>query len=210
MLLSISANPATIKAAWNVLGQRKGRTMKTYGFVALGLAIAFTGNADAGHWVRAPFVSVYVGRDWGNGSSVYVRAPFVRVGVPSWDGPVYYYPPYVATPMPRYEVRPEDRVPPPAPRPGIGPTNGTATLQVADRPPTHREFAGSFLPRPGTYEVTLLHPATGEPCVVCFTLPNAGRCKVKVDDDEIEFDYDGCEVEIHFKRDGRVVVDYDD
>src|SRR5262245_27841466 len=76
------------------------------------------------------------------------------------------------------------------------------------RPPTHAEFARSFQPLPGRYEVVLLHPFTHCPVQVCFTLPPGCPKKVRVERRELEFDYGRREVEIRFYRDGGVRVMY--
>jgi len=41
---------------------------------------------------------------------------------------------------------------------------------------TLTEFASSFQPAPGAYEVLLVHPRSGYAVPVCFTLPD-GCCK---------------------------------
>ena len=63
---------------------------------------------------------------------------------------------------------------------------------------------------PGSYQVTFLHPHTGEPVVVPFQLPHLPLEDVDVEFDEIQFEYDDFEVEIEFKRSGSVRVKYDD
>jgi hypothetical protein len=75
---------------------------------------------------------------------------------------------------------------------------------------THVEFARGFRPLPGNYEVLMLHPRSCQPVKVCFSLPHGCPEKVRIERDEIEFDYDDFEVEIEFRRDGRVRVNYDD
>jgi hypothetical protein len=75
---------------------------------------------------------------------------------------------------------------------------------------THREFAATFRPAPGNYEVMLLHPCTHRPVKVCFTLPPGRIKEVDADPREIRFDYGSWELEVHFKRDGRVALDIDD
>lgn len=80
------------------------------------------------------------------------------------------------------------------------------------RPPhghamTLEEFARCFRPTPGTHHVCLIHPVTCRPVEVCFTLP-PGCPRVRVSRREIEFDYGRREVEIQFRRNGRVEVDY--
>jgi hypothetical protein len=72
---------------------------------------------------------------------------------------------------------------------------------------SHYDFGYSFKPAAGNYTVVLIHPRTGCPVRVCFSLP-CGCPKVEVRCDEIEFDYGKREVEIEFRKDGRVVVEY--
>lgn len=74
---------------------------------------------------------------------------------------------------------------------------------------THKEFAKIFVPVAGTYNVTLIHPGSGCPVDVCFTLP-PGCPKVCVGHRYIEFDYGKCEVEIRFALFGKVRVEYND
>ena len=72
------------------------------------------------------------------------------------------------------------------------------------------EFVRSFRPEAGNYEVVLIHPRTHHPVRVAFTLPYGQPQKVRLEGDEFEYDYGKFEVEVEFKRDGRVTVDYDD
>jgi hypothetical protein len=78
------------------------------------------------------------------------------------------------------------------------------------RYPTMHEFIRSFRPAAGNYEVVLIHPSTHHPVRVAFTLPYGQPRKVRLERDEFEYDYGKFEVEVEFKRDGRVTVDYDD
>ena len=75
---------------------------------------------------------------------------------------------------------------------------------------THREFAASFRPVPGNYEVMMVHPYTRRPVKVCFSLPPGPIRCVDADRNELRFDYGSWELEVHFKRDGRVALDIDD
>jgi len=59
------------------------------------------------------------------------------------------------------------------------PLPGEAAPVPASRPLTVREFACSFQPTCGTHTVVLVHPFSGRPVEVCFTLP-AGCANVKV------------------------------
>jgi hypothetical protein len=98
------------------------------------------------------------------------------------------------------------------------PVRGAPHLEHVTRPipsapvryMTHRQFAATFHPLPGNYEVTLLHPRTHRPVTVRFTLPPGRIKEVDADPGEIRFDYGHWELEIHFKRDGRVTLDIDD
>ncbi len=76
------------------------------------------------------------------------------------------------------------------------------------RPPTHAEFGRALEPREGLYEVVLTHPHTGHPVVVRFQLPPGYPKKVRIERNELEFDYGKFEVEIRFHKDGRVTVEY--
>jgi hypothetical protein len=75
---------------------------------------------------------------------------------------------------------------------------------------TVEQFAASFVPAEGEYEVTLIHPHTCQPVTICFSLPCGCPRKTKVNRHEIEWDYGKEEVEIRFKKDGRILVRYDD
>jgi hypothetical protein len=75
---------------------------------------------------------------------------------------------------------------------------------------THAEFARVFRPVAGTYEVVLLHPHSGQPVQVCFTLPPGFPKKIRVERNELEYDYGDFEVEIRFYHNGRARVEYND
>ena len=107
-----------------------------------------------------------------------VRAPFVDVHV---GGPAPLAPPPAATPP----------VPPPA----------------VVRVPTLEEFAATFRPAPGSYEVTILHSRSGCPVTVCFTLP-PGCPKVCVHRHQIDFEYPCEDVRIRCQIGGKVKVSY--
>ncbi len=132
--------------------------------------------------IRAPFVSVRTG----SGGTA-VRAPFTRVNVGA--PPVVIY----GQPQPVEVIGPPAGMPTPAPVVAM----------------THYDFARTFRPVAGNHEVVLIHPRTGCPVRVCFSLP-CGCPDVRVKCDELKFDYGRVEVEIDFKSGGRVRVDYDD
>lgn len=74
---------------------------------------------------------------------------------------------------------------------------------------THYDFARTFVPAPGSYQVDLIHPRSGRPVHVSFNLP-PGRPRLRVGPSYVAFDYGQHEVEIRFRLFGRVTVDYDD
>lgn len=97
---------------------------------------------------------------------------------------------------------PAGTLPLPQPMPDLPPP---AVVPV--RPLTVNEFAASFKPLPGTYEVLLIHPKTGCPVKVCFTLPPGCIRKVRVNGHKIDFVYK-CQrdVVIRFLFNGKVWV----
>jgi hypothetical protein len=160
-----------------------------------GLALFLTpASTQAGETVvQAPFVSVRVSTGH-PGSHVSVRAPFVKVYVPTGR------PAGVTQQLDVAPPQPVEVLPPPTPGPVIG----------VQRPLTHREFARTFKPVQGTYDVVLLHPDTCCPVRVCFTLPYGCPKRVRVERHELEFDYGRTEVELRFRRNGTVQVEYRD
>jgi hypothetical protein len=79
---------------------------------------------------------------------------------------------------------------------------------VPGRVPTVAEFAATFQPVAGNYEITLQHPFTGYPVKVCLTLP-PGCAKARVHHRRrLEFDYGKRGVNVVFDRRGGVQVKY--
>jgi hypothetical protein len=72
--------------------------------------------------------------------------------------------------------------------------------------PTLAEFASAFRPQGGRHETVLLHPATGQPVKVGFTLPDGVPRKVRVFRYRLAFDYGRQTVALVFRRDGSVNV----
>lgn len=138
--------------------------------------------------IQTPRVSIQVG-----------RPPLAAVAVP---GRVAV--PVVQEPVP---VAPQPRVVPIVPMQPADPLLPAPT-PVPLRPMTHREFACLFKPVPGCHEALLIHPGSGCPVLVRFSLP-PGCPRVRVGCREVEFDYGCKEVEIRFKLFGRVAVNYD-
>ena len=75
--------------------------------------------------------------------------------------------------------------------------------------PTVEQFAAGFQPTPGTHHVVILHPSTGRPVPVCFTLP-AGFPRIDFGKRHVEYDFGKLEVTLRFRSNGTVEVDYDD
>jgi hypothetical protein len=108
--------------------------------------------------------------------------------------PAQFAPP--SPPPPGATLPPPQPIPPPPP-PAVVPVH----------PLTVNEFAASFKPLPGKYEVLLIHPKTGCPVNVCFTLPPGCIRKVRANGHKIEFVYK-CQrdVVIRFLHGGKVWV----
>lgn len=93
--------------------------------------------------------------------------------------------------------------PPPNPGP-LPPAFGALTLD---------QFSRVFVPTAGRHHYRIIHPRTGFPVDVCFTLPHCGkldRLEVSRNRIEIELDRPDFEVEIEFRSNGTVRIDYDD
>jgi hypothetical protein len=173
--------------------------------LALATVILTAAPAVAQVRIRAPFVRVDV-----NGG-VYVRAPFVNLYVPGSPPPIYVAPPPAFVPPAPTPVEPEppanvEKPRPLPPAPGDGrdappPVVGKAgQLSVED-------FAKSFKPKAGNYEVEIVNPVTRQPTTVRFTLPEGTPRRVHVSAREIEFDYGPRRyVKIQFDGDGAVVI----
>ncbi|HEY7315821.1 MAG TPA: hypothetical protein VH643_41210 [Gemmataceae bacterium] len=99
-------------------------------------------------------------------------------------------------------IAPDGALPPPQVLPSPPPP---AVIPV--QPLTLSQFAASFQPLPGKYEVLLVHPKTGCPVKVCFTLPPGCLRGMRVTGHKIVFDYK-CQhdVVIRFLHFGKVWV----
>jgi hypothetical protein len=74
---------------------------------------------------------------------------------------------------------------------------------------TVAEFAGSFKPREGSYDIVLLNPVTNAPAPVRFSLPAGTPREVRVNGRDLQFDYgDGQWVRIRFGRVGARVTSH--
>ena len=191
--------------------------------LVLGLGLASAAEAQV--FVRAPFVRVQVG------GGVWVRAPFVNLWLP--PGPAYYGPGYYAAPPAAYvapaptvvqsptpqtsEPQLQQPTPQQAPIPQKqplppqqqAPNNDTAPPQPtkAVAVPTLEQFAGTFQPKGGNYEVSIMSPVTNQATLVRFSLPEGNPRRVHVRRNEIEFDY-GIRhfVRIEFDNEGAMVT----
>jgi hypothetical protein len=156
----------------------------------MGLGAA-PGRADV--IVRVPFFSLVAGSP-GYVPVAQVRVPgLVYVQVRKASRVVPPPPPVVAAPVPPPE---REAVQPPPPQPVL------PAVQAV----TVAEFARTFKPAPGTYEVYLVHPGKKCPVKVCFTLPEGCPKKVKVRPRQLVFDYGRHWVKIRFALGGKVRV----
>lgn len=81
---------------------------------------------------------------------------------------------------------------------------------VAPPAVTLGEFSRWFAPTPGRHDVWVVHPATGQPVKVCFALPPGRLKEFEVTRRAIRFEFaGGREVEIEFRNNGTVRVEYD-
>ena len=195
--------------------------------IALTLAatLGATSIAEAQVFVRAPFVRV------GVGPGVYVRAPFVNLWLPPAPvvvGPRYYVSPGIyatpgqsfVAPAPRVADAPPPTAEPQPLQPGLQPApqpspqqimpsadNGPPPVAKAGKALSLEDFAKTFQPKAGSYEVTIVSPVTNQPTPVRFTLPAGAPRGVHLRANEIEFDY-GIRrfVRIEFDNEGAVVT----
>jgi hypothetical protein len=182
--------------------------------LALGVGLLFTAAAAADVIVNAPFVNIRVGTS--NGQGVYVNAPFTRVlvGQPAYSPTqpaVYVQAPFtqvvVGVAPPIYYTVPPSFAQPVDPKDMLHQPRTTGNIVAV----SHVDFGKSFVPAPGTYEVVFIHPVTKRPCPVQFLLPPRGRPPViRIEPTALEYDFGDLEVEIRFKMDGRVKVEYND
>jgi hypothetical protein len=137
-------------------------------------------------------------------ADVIVRGPFGGlIVVPSSSSDVRVGPAGVAvnpTPLPvaPVPIAPVQPIPLPPPTP-------TPIMPAPPPPPaapiSPQEFARTFQPQPGTYQVTFLHPRTSQPVTVSFVLP-PGTPRVYYVPGSLIFDYGRHEVEIRFQIGG--------
>jgi len=111
---------------------------------------------------------------------------------------------HVGRPLPLARIIQVD--PPPVALPPVETITIVPGARLGVRPPTLEEFAASFQPAPGRYEVVLLNPETCCPVKVCFCLP-CGCPKVRVHEKSLVFHYALLDnIAIRFHHDGSVTV----
>lgn len=156
--------------------------------------------AQADTIVRAPGVYVEVG------PAIVVRAPFVHIVIPRTKPVPLPAPVPVPLPPPKGVVPIDPSGPPPVPGEELPPL--PAPKPVAVKVPTVREFASREFDA-GRHEAIVLHPMTGKPVKVAFTLPVSPR-RVFVERDRIEFRWGVLArkgVSLVFRRDGGVELE---
>ncbi len=190
--------------------------------LSLAAAAVFASSASAQVFVRAPFVRVETGGPGGT----YVRAPFVNLYIPQGPPPIYVGPPpayMIPGPPPPFPFAPvqppvqqqSKSAPQPLPQGPADPKNAEPPLNPDFAPPvpakvpsapTLEEFAKSFKPKAGNYEVTITNPLTKQPEAVKFSLPGEPQ-RVRTTRDSVEFVYGPRRfVRIEFDRDGPIVI----
>lgn len=176
--------------------------MKRTFILGAAIAIGWLGVVSASQaqvFIRAPFVRV------GVGDGVYVRAPFVNLYIPP-SGPVYgprviYLPPPIVV-----QSAPGGSEAIPLPIPKVDPNAPPQPLQPA-QVMTLEAFSKSFQPKAGSFETTVINPVTNQPTALRFSLPEGTPRRVLVSRDSIEFVYRiGQWVRIDFDRDGARVT----
>lgn len=184
--------------------------------------LAAAGNVSAQTVIRAPFVRVETGGPGGT----YVRAPFVNIWSPPGPPPIFIGPPVVVPPPPlgvqpfpvephTAQLPPPRVVPQPLP-PGPAIPNGEPPLNPdlappaavdAAKAPSLQDFARTFKPKGGNYEVAIANPITGRAETVRFSLPEGEPRNVRTNRHSIEFVYGPRQfVRIEFDRDGPMVT----
>ena len=159
----------------------------------LGSLLTATGPSRAEVVIRAPYVNLALGQPAPPGSpGICVHVPFFDLRIARGGVPVAM-PPATANSAP-------EQLP--------APKTAPAAVPAPMRAMTVTEFANSFQPAPGTYEVVLIHPRSGCAVPVCFTLPQGCCKKVCVRRHELAFDYGCQDVCIHFRICSRVKVVY--
>jgi hypothetical protein len=174
------------------------------------VALMIWAAASYADWfLHVPYVTVE------KGYGIRVRTPFVDVQVPAYGPRPTPLSPQEGLPPPAPFAGPPPAAagePPFPPGPPASPQPGPAPATIpppAPRALTPGEFAASFKPGPGNYEVVLLHPRSGQPVQVNFALPPGEPRKVHVSRLHLIFDYGRQEVTIRFLLGGRVRISYE-
>lgn len=184
--LSLGLHLATITGALPALtGGVTVNRVQVLSTAAAWLALAASIRADV--IICTPWARVQVGQ-----ANVSVQAPYVNLNIPRRTAapiaPAMPLPPAHNVPA----VIPGEPPPPPQPRGAVVPTPA--------------EFARSLVPQAGRHEAVILHPATGQPVSISFTLPPGQPRHVRVRHWRVVLDYGRHNVAIVFLRNGGVRV----
>ncbi len=123
-------------------------------------------------------------------------APGVRLQPQVSTIPVYR-PPVVFVPVPVYPTYPNY------------PTPRFPNQPFAPQAVTLSEFSRYFTPTPGAHSVWIVHPNTRQAVQVNFVLPTGKLRDLEVDRNSIRFEFRNGTVEINFRTNGTVRVNYD-
>jgi hypothetical protein len=192
--------------------------------VLLSLAglVGWSAPGRAEVYVGTPWVTVAVGRPAPPGAPGFtLNLPFVHLKIRRAHCLAAPPPVVVPVPDPAAPPVPVPASPPPppelpAPRPVVpdAPAVPAGSPPLLTAPPpvvkalTLEQFAAAFQPCAGTHRVCLIHPRTGQPVDVEFTLPPGVPRKVRVLRRDLEFDYGRQEVDVRFQPRGGVKVVY--
>jgi hypothetical protein len=165
--------------------------MRTLAWCVL-LALTADAPARAQIFIQTPWTWIRIGP--AAPTRVLVHTPWATVGVAPQGAPVQQ-----AAIPPASEPPYVPGAPPPVPLP-------IPVEAAASRAPTLTEFAATFRPKGGRYEIVIEHPMTGKPVRVSFTLPEGTPKRVNVHRRGLDFEYRGKEVSIRFLRGGEVRV----
>lgn len=168
-------------------------------WLAVGIGLLGASAARADVHVQTPWAAVHVGKP-----EVYVQVLGFTIRVPRTAA--------MPAAIPALPPEPTPLTPPPPPTP----VKPTETLPVpVEMPPepaaapvralTIGELAAALGPQAGPHEVVVVHPSTGRPVVVRFTLPAPAR-RVRVHPHRVAIDCGRRDVVLVFLRNGGVRV----
>ena len=133
-------------------------------------------------------------------ADVILRGPFGGLIVVPSSSDVRVGPGGVAVVPAPVPVVPQQPTLPPAPVPFVPAPQPAVAVPVLPQ-----DFAKTFKPAAGSYQVLFVHPRSGQPVTVSFVLP-AGNPRVYYMPGSLVFDYGRHDVEIRFRIGGGVAV----